>query len=618
MATVGMLPVARLLKACGLSPLACAVILGESGDYGAPPSRAPIALHAGLLDLFIGGGAYYPQGGGQVFAGHLIDVIRTHGGQVRTKAAVRQILVEEGRAVGVRLADGETIRAAAVVSNADIKRTCLELVGREHLSARTVGRVEKYRMALPFFSVYLGLDIDLAERLPNTTYWCHPGTDTERAYRNAYSGELSGELPVFLTSAATKDPGNPRSAPPGHSTLEVMTLVSPDPAYWGAADASPAGLEYRSSPEYQKAKERLTEALIDRAGTVVPRLREHIVWREASTPLTQERFTRSTGGACYGLELATDQIGPRRPGARTELPGLFLTGASTVWGPGVSGAVTGGVGTAGAVLGAGSDGRGQGGPCLRRPCEAQRDRPGLGPPGRFQAQLPDPPTPARRRAAGPLTEGPATAGTPSFPRDHCRRGSAGSRSSGGAGLSGCLAQPTPGARTRSPAAERSGRSQQEGQVHDQGEVGEGSDHGEQRELDGVHVPPGCVDPRKRPLHERPREESVVLVRQLQVLPQVPQGVGVPEPGVEEDRRAGPRCEDDPALVRAIGRCPDRVDPCQVGDRSVQHRAVPAVAYRQDTVVQEDARVGPAQGAQRNGPENGNGHREHSDDQTGRP
>ncbi len=75
------------------------------------------------------------------------------------------------------------------------------------------------------------------------------------------------------------------------------------------------------------------------------------MWREASTPLTQERFTRSTGGACYGLELATDQIGLRRPGARTEVSGLFLTGASTVWGPGVSGAVTGGVGTAGAVLG---------------------------------------------------------------------------------------------------------------------------------------------------------------------------------------------------------------------------------------------------------------------------
>ncbi|MEU5539739.1 NAD(P)/FAD-dependent oxidoreductase [Streptomyces sp. NPDC020362] len=267
-ATVGMLPVARLLGVCGLSPLACAVILGESGDYGAPPSRAPIALHAGLLDLFIDGGAYYPRGGGQVFAARLIDVVQAHGGQVRTKATVERILVEEGRAVGVRLDDGETIEAAAVVSNADIKRTYLELVGREHLSARTVARVEQYRMALPFFSVYLGLDIDLADRLPNTTYWCHPDADTERAYRNAYSGKLSGELPVFLTSTATKDPGNPRSAPPGHSTLEVMTLVSPDHAFWRAADASPAGLEYRSSPAYQEVKERLTEALIDRAGTV--------------------------------------------------------------------------------------------------------------------------------------------------------------------------------------------------------------------------------------------------------------------------------------------------------------------------------------------------------------
>jgi len=350
-ATIGMLPVIRLFQACGLSQLARAVILGESGDYGAPPSRAPIALHAGLLNLFLDGGAYYPRGGGQVMAAHLIDVIQTHGGQVRTKARVERIVVDGGRAVGVRLSGGETIKAATVISNADIKRTYLELVGRAHLSARTVRRVEKYRMALPFFSVYLGLDIDLAGQLPNTTYWCHPHADIESSYRSAYTGELPAELPIFLTSAATKDPGNPRSAPPGHSTVEVMTLVSPDYSFWRITGGPAAGQEYSRSPDYLEIKERITEALIDRASTVIPGLREHIVWREASTPVTQERFTLSTGGACYGLELATDQIGLRRPGARTEIAGLYLTGASTVWGPGINGAVTGGIGTAGAVLG---------------------------------------------------------------------------------------------------------------------------------------------------------------------------------------------------------------------------------------------------------------------------
>jgi hypothetical protein len=76
-----------------------------------------------------------------------------------------------------------------------------------------------------------------------------------------------------------------------------------------------------------------------------------ILWREAATPLTQEHYTCSTGGACYGLELATDQFGPRRPGPRTSIRGLYLAGASTVWGHGVVGVMTGGLGAASAVLG---------------------------------------------------------------------------------------------------------------------------------------------------------------------------------------------------------------------------------------------------------------------------
>jgi all-trans-retinol 13,14-reductase len=350
LATFGMLPLSRLFQACGLSRQACAVIVGESGEYGAPPSRAPVAVHAGLLNHFLAGGAYYPRGGGQVMAAHLIDLIQTHGGQVRTKALVERILVENGRALGVRLSGGETIKAATVVSNADIKRTYLDLVGRAHLSAKTMRRVEKYRMALPFFSVYLGLDIDLSDQLPNTTYWCYPHDDIESLYGDVYAGKLPEELPIFLTSAATKDPGNPRSAPPGHSTVEVMTLVPADRSFWRVTADPPDGKEYRRSPHYLEIKEQITEALIDRAGTVIPNLREHIVWREASTPVTHERFTRSTGGACYGLELATDQVGLRRPGAATEIAGLYLTGASTVWGPGIIGALTGGMGTASAVL----------------------------------------------------------------------------------------------------------------------------------------------------------------------------------------------------------------------------------------------------------------------------
>jgi len=346
----GMLPLARLYDACGLSPLARAVISGESGDYACPPSRTPVALHAGFLHHYLKAGAYYPRGGGQVLAAHLVDVIATHGGQVHTNVRVERILIERGRATGVRLEDGRMLHAPVVVSNADIKRTYLELVGREHLPARTIRRIEGYRMALPLFSVYLGLDIDVADRMPNTNYWCYPHADVEALYQAASDSKLSEELPVFISSASVKDPDNKHTAPRGHSTLEVMTVVPPHYRFWDITDGPAAGETYSGNLEYLAVKEKLTEALIDAAARVIPGLRDHIVFQEASTPITQERFTLSSGGACYGLELATDQMGPRRPRPQTAIRGLYLTGASTIFCHGILGSMNGGVGTAAAVL----------------------------------------------------------------------------------------------------------------------------------------------------------------------------------------------------------------------------------------------------------------------------
>lgn len=348
---LGLMSVRRLFDLCGLSPRARAVLLGESGDYGTPPSRAPVAVHAGVLNHYLRGGAYYPQGGGQVIAASLVEAICALGGQVRTKARVEQILVEQGAVVGVRLADGVELRAPVVVSNADYRRTMLELVGRGHLSGRTVRRAEGTRMALPFFSVYLGLDVDLSERLPNSTFWIYPNTDIEGQYQAAYSGRVPDGPPVFFTSATTKDPGNRRASPPGHSTLELMCLAPADHSFWAVTgDPAAAGPGHVPNPAYDDRKNALVELLIERATSVIPDLREHIVWKEASTPVTQERFTLSTLGACYGLELARDQVGPKRPGVRTEVSGLYLTGASTVWGHGIVGVMLGGLGTAGTVL----------------------------------------------------------------------------------------------------------------------------------------------------------------------------------------------------------------------------------------------------------------------------
>ncbi len=351
----GLRPLATLYDACRLSPAARAVIGGESENYAAPPSRTAVVMHAVLLHHYIDGGAYYPRGGGQVFAAHLVDVIASHGGEVRTRARVDRIVVEGGRVTGVTLRDGEQLAAPVVVSNADLKRTYLELVGREHLSSRTAKRIERYRMALPIFCVYLGLDIDLTQRMPNTNYWFHPHLDLEALYRRFDTAKRPSELdfPFYLTSASVKDPYSRHIAPPGQSSVEIMGLVPPHYRFWGVTEGPAAGEKYRRNPDYCSVKDEVTEGLIGAASRALPGLglEEHIVWKEGATPITLERYALSSDGSSYGLEAATDQIGPKRPGPKTEIRGLYLTGASTIWMHGIQQVMVGGVGTAGAVLG---------------------------------------------------------------------------------------------------------------------------------------------------------------------------------------------------------------------------------------------------------------------------
>jgi phytoene dehydrogenase-like protein len=90
------------------------------------------------MDHYLRAGAYYPKGGGQVFAAHLVDVLRSNGGELRTRVRVERILVEDGHVQGVRLTTGEELFAPIVVSNADLKRTYLELLGEEGTEARAV------------------------------------------------------------------------------------------------------------------------------------------------------------------------------------------------------------------------------------------------------------------------------------------------------------------------------------------------------------------------------------------------------------------------------------------------------------------------------------------------
>ncbi|MFC6153945.1 phytoene desaturase family protein [Nocardioides yefusunii] len=348
----GLRPLATLFDKYQLSQVARTVIAGECGDYSAPPSKATVGVHAGFLDHYLISGAWYPHGGGQVIPARLVEVIQAHGGEVRTKTLVDRIMIEKGRAVGVTLLDGTEIRAEAVVSNADPQRTYLGLVGREHLPKPLLRKAENWTPALPLVTVYLALDVDVRDLLSNATQWIYPHSDLEAFYTEAYEGRIGEQVPVFMTSGTLKDPTSTHTAPAGFSTLELVTIAPPQYYAWSLRAGGPhAGEKYSRHPEYLELKERITQAVIDTACLVVPDLREHLVHVEASTPITQERFTLATHGTVYGLEMTWDQIGPFRPDVTSPVPGLFLAGAGTKHMHGIVSTLNGGAGTAGAVLG---------------------------------------------------------------------------------------------------------------------------------------------------------------------------------------------------------------------------------------------------------------------------
>ncbi len=108
---------------------------------------------------------------------------------------------------------------------------------------------------------------------------------------------------------------------------------------------------YSDSAAYADAKAAYAERLKRVATGVFPGLSDAIVFEEVATPLTHTRYTLSTGGTSYGLALIPGQFLHRRPGAKTEIEGLLLCGASTRMGHGIMGAMMSGVAAAAALVG---------------------------------------------------------------------------------------------------------------------------------------------------------------------------------------------------------------------------------------------------------------------------
>lgn len=342
----------ELFDGLGMSLRLRMVLAGQHLVYGVAPSRVSAILQAMVLDHYIDG-AFYPEGGGQVLTQVLAEAVRDHGGEIILRTPVEEIIVEGGRAVGVRIrppspdrARGipEEIRAPVVLSNADLRRTVLDLAGAEHFPADFVARLRDMRMAPPLFVAYVVIDRDLrAEGYSNGNAYVFGHTDFDAEYEAIAHGGLVDEPTLFCSFSSMKDPGNEKLCRPGQTNFQVMALVPPDYEYWGLHEGPVAGERYRRNESYNDRKHALAQRMVSQAERAIPGLTGSIAYLETATPITHERFVHSSGGTSYGFELTPDQTADRRPAPVSPLPGLYFTGQGITTGHGIAGCLMGGV-----------------------------------------------------------------------------------------------------------------------------------------------------------------------------------------------------------------------------------------------------------------------------------
>ncbi|TXH64186.1 MAG: NAD(P)/FAD-dependent oxidoreductase [Burkholderiaceae bacterium] len=321
-------PFEVLLDHHRLSAEARALLRGLAGYVTHDPSLLTVAQQVPLLGYFLHGG-HYPAGGSGALSQALADSLALDGGELHLGCAVQAVrLAPQGAGIeGLSLADGRRIDARAVVLAGDAIAAGRLLQPAEAVPPALRAPLGSLQPATSMFSVHLGVR-GAVPALPPVVH----------LHRRGEPG-VEMVLPGVVDASA---------APAGYYTVELMRLVGPDEARgWFDDPASTDPRAQRESDAYQQRKAREADAMIELAQTLIPGLREAIVFRREASPLTFRRYGFSTMGSIYGV-LGADGRAARLP-RRSPVPGLVFAGSAAA-GAGVEPAMMSGAEAADALL----------------------------------------------------------------------------------------------------------------------------------------------------------------------------------------------------------------------------------------------------------------------------
>ena len=322
-----------LYDRAGLSPKLQTLLAGQSGDYGLPPSEIALITHASLVWDY-SEGAYYPQHHFKHLVDTVVSAITEGGGVVKYSTPVQHIEVKNHQVVSVT-AGGETYQAdLAYISDLDPKLTVNLMHDAQAISQPEYRRLTNYEYSASAFNIYLGLDSEFKPDrygIGNWNVWYYPNSDLNQAYQQQLEGNL--EHPWIFLSCPTLKSAEPGIAPKGNHVLEITTVCPYEPF---------RQLHETDAQAYKAQKRTVYQQVMASVRDLIPDIDKYIRMRIFGTPTTSEYYLGQPEGNMYGAKLIPQQIGLNRLGYRTELPNLYLVGASAGY-PSVPGVISNGM-----------------------------------------------------------------------------------------------------------------------------------------------------------------------------------------------------------------------------------------------------------------------------------
>jgi phytoene dehydrogenase-like protein len=310
---------------------------GIVGNYASPytPGSAYVLLHHVFGEVNGKKGAWgHAIGGMGAITQAMARSAASRGVDIRVSSPVREVIVEGGRAVGAITESGETVRATAVISNLNPRLLYLNLIDQAALPTEFRERISNFRCGSGTFRMNVALS-----ELPNFT--CLPGKADhhtagiilaptlrymEQAYFDARSFGWSKKPIVELLIPSTVDDS---LAPPGQHVASLFCQhVAP---------------QLPNGESWDTHRQTVADLMIDTVNEYAPNFKASVLGRQIMSPLDLERTFGLIGGDIMHGTLQLDQMFSARPmlgygNYRGPLPGLYMCGAGTHPGGGVTGA----------------------------------------------------------------------------------------------------------------------------------------------------------------------------------------------------------------------------------------------------------------------------------------